>query len=1145
MFKTGRIVHTSPRKYENRHVLGVNTPLSIEVTANGSLHSIQKAGIMVNQLFPETVERGLWRVYVRVWKKDGSFECANVVGAQSEFTVTDEQVAVWRYRLEDEVLVSTALIPHPTKSGWAVNTSVQPTTHCSDPLEVDVMLAQDIGLNSPTVLRMNEAYNSHYIDLKPIPCEKVGSLALCARQNQATDEGKFPWLILSCVQGVSHYATDGFQVFGPDYTVTGKSRFEQGQDLPSRVLQYEMSMIALQTPRTQLEPGAPREFIFTGAFVEDHAKASGSEDGAILEALLPLDWASIPDQTNNKPRRHPSSLFDDSNILNGEPPSSADLKRWFPEPRRLLETDENTGEVLSFFCGSNAHVVTFQKESQSWRPHGHILRSGSTDWVDEAQLGITCYADGMFGAQCFHANPNLNLLYSVRRNALNLQRSSGQRIFIRTGNDWSQLGTPSIFEMQPDRCRWIYRIDDREIEVLVQCSLTGAVATLNIVVSQGEPCEFLVTHRLVLGSSEGEDVGSIEFLEDGVSALLRPAKDSFVSQHLPHPGFVISGLNPESVALSGSDELLFPDPDALQVSGHHFLVFQSKVVSAFGLCTTGFTGSSVDPSQVIGDLADEHQPAIPGAFPLRVCSSGNRDCEKLREILPWFNHNAGIHFSSPHGLEQYGGAAWGVRDVTQGSVEWLLASQRYSVARRTLVEVFRHQYDENGNWPQWFMHGSFSKLQQLHAHGDICFWPLKALCDYIEASNDFSILSERIDFTSNRTFEATCRPGSVLEHCDRIFELFESRVSPGTYLVNYGEGDWDDTLQPSDRSMRTKMVSAWTVALSYHVFRQFHEVCHRIGDSARAVRMERYLEQIAKDFRKHLIADGIVAGFLVRDEQEERFLLHPRDEETGIQYRLLPMTRAILAELFDREEASSHLHLIGNHLLFNDGVRLMDRPASYEGGVEQLFRRADSAANVGREIGLMYVHAHIRYAEALAKVGDADGLWRALKVINPILLQETVSNAMRRQSNAFFSSSDADFDTRYAARENWDQLREGSVGVRGGWRIYSSSPGLFLNKVRSCLFGFREFYDDVVIDPVLPRELDQLKIELELIGKSVEVTFHVTSGCFAPFSIELNGKEISCERRYDNPYRTGGVCIQREYLSQWLDAEENRMEIHL
>lgn len=47
-------------------------------------------------------------------------------------------------------------------------------------------------------------------------------------------------------------------------------------------------------------------------------------------------------------------------------------------------------------------------------------------------------------------------------------------------------------------------------------------------------------------------------------------------------------------------------------------------------------------------------------------------------------------------------------------------------------------------------------------------------------------------------------------------------------------------------------------------------------------------------------------------------------------------------------------------LLYPDGVRLMNRPAQYDGGVSTHFKRAEHAANFGREVGLQYVHAHIR-----------------------------------------------------------------------------------------------------------------------------------------------------------------------------------------
>ena len=37
---------------------------------------------------------------------------------------------------------------------------------------------------------------------------------------------------------------------------------------------------------------------------------------------------------------------------------------------------------------------------------------------------------------------------------------------------------------------------------------------------------------------------------------------------------------------------------------------------------------------------------------------------------------------------------------------------------------------------------------------------------------------------------------------------------------------------------------------------------------------------------------------------------------------------------------------------------------AYTGGTSRIFKRAESAANFGREVGLQYVHAHIRYIEA-------------------------------------------------------------------------------------------------------------------------------------------------------------------------------------
>jgi cellobiose phosphorylase len=141
---------------------------------------------------------------------------------------------------------------------------------------------------------------------------------------------------------------------------------------------------------------------------------------------------------------------------------------------------------------------------------------------------------------------------------------------------------------------------------------------------------------------------------------------------------------------------------------------------------------------------------------------------------------------------------------------------------------------------------------------------------------------------------------------------------------------------------------------------------------------------------------------------------------------------------------------------------------AYRGGPERTFRRAESAAFFGREIGLMYVHAHLGYAEALAVLGEADELWEALLVVNPIAVTDRLANGALRQRNAYFSSSDAAFSDRYQAESEWEDVKAGRIAVDGGWRIYSSGPGLYASVLLRQAFGRRRYFGARSTTPLLP-----------------------------------------------------------------------------
>ncbi|MFH0814105.1 MAG: hypothetical protein V2A69_14895, partial [Pseudomonadota bacterium] len=90
----------------------------------------------------------------------------------------------------------------------------------------------------------------------------------------------------------------------------------------------------------------------------------------------------------------------------------------------------------------------------------------------------------------------------------------------------------------------------------------------------------------------------------------------------------------------------------------------------------------------------------------------------------------------------------------------------------------------------------------------------------------------------------------------------------------------------------------------------------------------------------------------------------------------------------------------------------------------------------------MYTHAHLRYAEALARYGEAGGFFLALCQANPIGIHTLVPAATLRQANCYYSSSDAAFADRYQAFAEYDRVKKGEVPLDGGWRVYSSGAGI-------------------------------------------------------------------------------------------------------
>jgi CRISPR-associated protein Csx3 len=192
----------------------------------------------------------------------------------------------------------------------------------------------------------------------------------------------------------------------------------------------------------------------------------------------------------------------------------------------------------------------------------------------------------------------------------------------------------------------------------------------------------------------------------------------------------------------------------------------------------------------------------------------------------------------------------------------------------------------------------------------------------------------------------------------------------------------------------------------------------------------------------------------------------------------------------------------------------------------------------------MYTHAHLRYAQALAHVGEADAFFRALCQANPIGIRTLIPSATLRQANCYYSSSDAEFADRYQASAQYGRVNDGTIALDGGWRVYSSGAGIALGLILRRLFGFTVEADALSVDPVMPAALDGLKCEISLLGRLIEVRYRVGNAGCGVSAIELNGDALALSYA-PNPHRRGAARVPKAAFTEKLRRGANVLKVTL
>jgi cellobiose phosphorylase len=120
---------------------------------------------------------------------------------------------------------------------------------------------------------------------------------------------------------------------------------------------------------------------------------------------------------------------------------------------------------------------------------------------------------------------------------------------------------------------------------------------------------------------------------------------------------------------------------------------------------------------------------------------------------------------------------------------------------RLLLRVFATQ-NPDGDWPQWFTF--FERDRGIRAgdsHGDIVFWPLLALAQYLLARG--RALLDAVCRSSIPTATSAASAGRSAPRRARA-RVDRPRGDPRDAPRRVRHGDWNDSLQPADPAMRER-----------------------------------------------------------------------------------------------------------------------------------------------------------------------------------------------------------------------------------------------------------------------------------------------------------------------------------------------------
>ena len=416
------------------------------------------------------------------------------------------------------------------------------------------------------------------------------------------------------------------------------------------------------------------------------------------------------------------------------------------------------------------------------------------------------------------------------------------------------------------------------------------------------------------------------------------------------------------------------------------------------------------------------------------------------------------------------GATWarwgymGYRDIVQHG--YGVSSFAPHRTRRILQEALTHQYSDGTAMRGW-------NPIDTKPYSDSALWLVFALTAYLKETGDFAFLEETVSYFDEG--EAT-----VAGHIDAALECLEkNKGAHGLCLIRFG--DWNDSLTGIGKEGRGETV--WLSMAYVYALELWAELREFLADPPAATECRRRAETMRQAIGDHAW-DG---EWFLRAFDDDGAAVGAGACEQGRIY-LNAQSWALMSDVCSANRGESILASCDRLLATPLGYRLLSPP--YAQRDDHIGRISYMEPGIC-ENGTIYSHGNAFLMFALLRAGMPDRAYEVFRAAAPGYLEGPDSPKQNCPPYIFANC--------YYGPEH----RNNPLQMEYTW--ITGSVAWFYNAVLDLMIGIRREYGGLTVDPRLPSDWPEAKIERTFRDRQ----FHVHIRRTGEKTVMLNGEKMA------------------------------------